>query len=167
MRSNHQPSRDLPLRQGLDAVDAGPILRVLDEIFFDPVAEDVSQALDLRLLLLADQDRLVAPPEDLLPPAGDPADLAGDLRVEVTHEPGELPSVVDLQDEVEVIRGEEREGTDAHRVAALRPGEGPEDDRVQLRAGAEEEAAVERPAGDLDQGAVVWDEAESSTHAYQ
>src|SRR4029077_57562 len=136
-----------PLRQGLDAVDAGPILRTLDEPFLDPVAEDVFQALDLRRLLLADQDRLIAPPEDLFPPAGDPPDLAGDFRREVTHEARELPGVVDLEDQVEVRR-EEDEGDDPHRVATLRPGEGPDDDRVQLGAGTEEEAAVERPVGD-------------------
>ena len=145
-------------------MDAGPILRVLDEPFLDPVAEDVLQALDLRGFLLADQDRLVAPPEDLLPPAGDPPDLAGDFRGEVAHESGELAGVGDLEDQVKVGR-EEGEAAEAHRVAALRPDEGSDDDRVELRAGAEEKAAVERPVGHLDQGAWGWDEAKVSAHA--
>jgi hypothetical protein len=145
-------------------VDAGPFLETFDEPFLTTVAKDVSQALGLGLVLGADQDRLVSPSEDLLPPAGEPADLPGELGVEVPHESGELPGVVNLQDQVEVI-GQEREGADPHRVERLCPGERPEDDRVEHRSWAEQEAAVERPAGHLDQGAVVWDEAESSAHA--
>jgi hypothetical protein len=60
--------------------------------------------------------------------------------------------VVDLQDEVEVVRGKE-EGDDAHRVAALGPGEGSQDDGIEGGPGPKEEAALERPAGYLDQGA--------------
>jgi hypothetical protein len=65
------------------------------------------------------------------------------------------------------VVGQEREGADPHRVERLRPGEGSQDDGVQHRSWAEQEAAVERPAGHLDQGAVVWNEAESSAHAPQ
>src|ERR1700709_2404293 len=55
--------------------------------------------------------------------------------------------------------------TDPDAIAALGPGEGPEDDLVHLGAGTEQETAVERPAGHFDQGALIWDEANSSAHA--
>src|ERR1700710_1311137 len=54
--------------------------------------------------------------------------------------------------------------TDPDAIAALGPGEGSEDDLVHLGAGTEQETAVERPAGHFDQGALIWDEADSSAH---
>ena len=89
--------------QRLDAVDSRPFLEAFHQVLFDAVAENIPESRDLRLGLVADQDRLIPPPEDLLPPAGEPADLAGELGVEVIHEAGELPGVVDLQDEVEML----------------------------------------------------------------
>jgi hypothetical protein len=64
-------------------VDAGPFLETFDESYLTAVAEDVSQALGLGLVFGADQDRLVSSSKDLLPPAGEPADLPGELGVEV------------------------------------------------------------------------------------
>jgi hypothetical protein len=156
----------LSFGQRLDAVDARPVLEAFHQALFDAVAEDVAEPRDLRLGLVADLDRLIPPPEDLLPPAGESADLASHLGVEVVHEARELPGVVDLQNEVKVIR-REKEGNDPHWISALGPGEGSQEDGIEGRPGPKEEAALERPASYLDQGARVWDEADSSTHAQQ
>jgi hypothetical protein len=75
----------------------------------------------------------------------------------------ELPGVLDLQQEVKMVR-QKGEPTDPDWVEALRSGKGPEDDLVQRPAGSEQETAVERPAGHFDQCALFWDEAESSAH---
>ena len=82
------------------------------------------------------------------------------------HTVRELPGVVDLQDEVEVIRREE-EGNDPHRIATLGSGERSQDDGIEGGPGPKEEAALERPAGYFDQGAWGWDEADLSAHAQQ
>jgi hypothetical protein len=155
-----------PLRQGLDAVDSRPIREAFDQTLFDPVAENVAESRNLGFRLVADQDRPVASSEDLLSPAGEAPDLPGELGGEVAHEAGELLGVVDLQEKVAVV-GEEHEGADPHRIELLGPGEGSEDQEVEPRPGPEEEAAVERPEGHLDQGARVWDEANGSAHAQQ
>ena len=60
--------------------------------------------------------------------------------------------------------GDADEEADPDAVAALGPGEGSDEDLIHHRAGAKEEAAVERPAGHFDQGSSFWDEAESSAH---
>jgi hypothetical protein len=78
--------QDLSLGQGLDAVDSRPVRGAFHQALFDPVAEDIPESRNLRLGLVADLDRLVPAPEDLLPPAGEPADLPRDLGVEVIHE---------------------------------------------------------------------------------
>src|SRR5436305_11953329 len=49
-------------------------------------------------------------------------------------------------------------------VALLGPGEGPDDDLVQLGTGTEQETALEGPAGHLDQGSSFGDETEFSAH---
>jgi hypothetical protein len=49
--------------------------------------------------------------------------------------------------------GSKGESTDGNGVELLRPAENAEDDLVELRAGGEEKAAVDGPAGDLDEAA--------------
>jgi hypothetical protein len=154
----------LPLRQRLDAVDARPVLETFDKALLAAVAEHVLEARGLGFGLRADQDGLIPPSKNLLPPAGEASDLPGELGVEVIHEARELPGVVHLQDQMEMIGGE-GESADPHRVETLRPGDGSQDDRIEDRSRAKQEAAVERPAGHLDQGARVWDETKSSAHA--
>src|SRR6185295_6287092 len=63
---------DLFSQKGANGVNAGPVLGPLDKSLLGAVREDVSQALGLRGRLGADDDCLVAAPEDLLPPAGKP-----------------------------------------------------------------------------------------------
>jgi hypothetical protein len=82
----------------LDAVNARPILETFDESLLTAVAEHVFETRGLSFGLRADQDGLISPPEDLLPPAGEASDLSGELGVEVVHESRELPGVVHLQD---------------------------------------------------------------------
>jgi hypothetical protein len=49
--------------------------------------------------------------------------------------------------------GRKGESTDTDGVELLRSTESAEDDLVELRAGGEEKAALDGPAGDLDQAA--------------
>lgn len=60
--------------------------------------------------------------------------------------------------------GDADETADPDSIAVLGPGEGPDDDLVQIGTGTEQETTVERPAGHFDQGTPVWDEADSSAH---
>lgn len=54
--------------EGGGAVDAGPVLRPLDEALFDALAEDVGEPLDLRLLLFRDDDGAIAACPELVAP---------------------------------------------------------------------------------------------------
>src|SRR4029077_5284846 len=119
---------------------------------------------DLHLLLIADDDRLVPSRPDLISPPMEAADLPRDVGAHVPHESGELEGVVDVEQEMEVVR---REGvtTAADFVETLGSAEDAHDDLVERPAGPKEEAALEGPAGDLDQGAAVGDEAKLSAHA--
>jgi hypothetical protein len=63
------------------------------------------------------------------------------------------------------MRGGEHVPADTDAVAALGPPEDADDNLVELPAGTKEETAVDRTAGDLDQGTLVWDVAKSSAHA--
>jgi hypothetical protein len=46
-------------------------------------------------LLIADDDRLIAPGPDLVFPAGEPGHLTGDFGIEQAHEAAELIGVLD------------------------------------------------------------------------
>jgi hypothetical protein len=59
---------------------------------------------------------------------------------------------VNSEQEVEVI-GDKGESTNTNGVELLRPAESAEDDLVGLVAGGEEKAALDGPAGDLDEAA--------------
>ncbi len=59
----------LAVRELPDGLEAGPLAELGDKVLFDPVAEDVPKTRDLHFLLVADQDRLVAPVPDLARPA--------------------------------------------------------------------------------------------------
>src|SRR5262245_35804256 len=78
---------NLLAQKSADGVDAGPVLRPLDKPLLGAVGEDVSQSLDLCGLFGADDDRLVASPEDLLPPAGKPPHFPRQLGKKMAHEP--------------------------------------------------------------------------------
>jgi hypothetical protein len=62
------------------------------------------------------------------------------------------------------VVGDTDEEADLNLVTLLGPGEGPDDDLVHQGTGAEQETAVERPAGHFHQGSSFWDEAKSSAH---
>src|SRR6478672_2777084 len=106
------------------------------------MGQDIAQSLDLGRLLVADRDRLVPTTPKLLPPAHQPAGLAGQVRIEVAHELRELARGLHAQKEMEVI-GSKGEGTDADAVELLRPAEGAEEDLVELGAGGEEIATLD------------------------
>jgi hypothetical protein len=71
------------VQQGSDGVDPGPVAQLRDEVFLDAVGEQVAEAVDLGGLLGADDDRLVAPGPDLLPPAGEAADFPCQVGIEM------------------------------------------------------------------------------------
>jgi hypothetical protein len=159
-----EPFQRLAFEQRPDGMHSGPVPRLVHEIFLNAVRQAVAQSLDLSSLLGADYDRLVASAEDLLLPAGQASDLPGQLGEEVAHESGELSGILGPEQEVHVV-GDADQEADPDLVTALGPGEGPDEDLVELGTGAEQGTAMERPAGDLGQGSFLWDEAESSAHA--
>jgi len=75
-----------------------------------------------------------------------------------------LADVVDVEQKVKMI-GQEGKSTAADFVKALGAAEDADDDVVELRTGPEKETAVDRPAGDLDQGPAFGEVTESSSHA--
>ena len=150
-------------QQGVDAVDAGPLLGPCDQVFLGTVGQEVGEAVDLGGLLLADQDRLITAGEDLLAPAGQAPGLSRELRADVAHEAGELLAVVHSGQDVEMI-GQAAEGRDLDAVASLGPGEHTDDDLVEPASGPEEEPAVDGAAGDLEESAAFGSVADLSCH---
>jgi len=143
---------ELPaLAVGLGRGGTGPLLGGLHEALLAALGEQVAQAGALFLGLVADDHRAVAPAPELLAPPVQAPGLAGDLRVDVVHEAGELPGVSGLEEEVAVI-AQVDETADDHPVALLGLGEGADDDGVEVAAGEQEEAPVDGAAGDLDEG---------------
>jgi hypothetical protein len=157
-----------PVAGGILALDqrpgdlhSRPVLGTCDEALFTAVREKVLQSRDLRCFLVADHDGLVSPRPDLVGPAVEPADLAGEVGIDIAHEIRKLAGVVDVEQEV-IVGGEELVAAATDFVEALGPSEDADDDLVELPAGPKEETAVDCAAGDLDQGTAVGDEAESS-----
>lgn len=71
----------------------GAVLGPGHQVLLATVGEDVHETLYLSRLFLTDGDRLIAPGEHLVAPAGQPTDLARQLGKEVGHEPCELFAV--------------------------------------------------------------------------
>jgi len=139
-------------------MDTRPILRPSDEPLLAPLGEDVLQALDLRSILAGHQDRLVSSRPKSLAPVGEATGLAGEIGVEVAHEPSELETVIDEQEQVEVI-GKKGESADADAVETLRAGQDSDDEGVELGRGSKQKAPVEGPAGHLHERASLRNEA--------
>src|SRR5829696_740279 len=68
-----------PLDECTRAVNARPLGDLLDQIFFDPVREYVSQSGDLGFLLVADDNGLISPGPDLVAPIHEPPELASEV----------------------------------------------------------------------------------------
>jgi hypothetical protein len=147
-----EPFERLLLQQGANGGDARPVSQALDQSLLAAVGQDIAQPLDLGRLFFTDRDRLVPAPPKLLAPADQPAGLAGEVGVEVTHEERQFVAGLNPKQEVEVI-GSKGESTDADGVELLRPAESAEDDLVELVARGEEKAALHGPAGNLDEAA--------------
>jgi hypothetical protein len=81
----------------------------------------------------------------------------------MVHELGELFRIAD-QDEEVVVVGQEDVCADLDLVETGRAGEGAAHNAVERALRAEEETALEGTAGDFDEGALGWDETESSAH---
>jgi len=53
--------RNSPPHDLLEAVEPGPVPETVDEVLLAPIAEEIKEPIDLRLLLAAGHDCLVAP----------------------------------------------------------------------------------------------------------
>ena len=65
-----------------------------------------------------------------------------------------------------MVRGEDVRH-DLDGVFALGASEDAEDDVVELRGRAQQQAPLDGAAGDLDEGPALWDEAQMATHAHK
>ena len=74
--------------------------------------------------------------------------------------------MVHPQQQVVVVRGEDV-ADDLDRVLTLGASEDAEDDVVELRGGAQQQAPLEGAAGDLDEGTAFGDEAQMAAHAHK
>src|SRR3954447_8594667 len=153
----------LAVRELPDAVEPRPFPELGDKIFFNAVPEYVPESRDLRLLLVTDRDRLVALPPDLPRPTREPAHLPGQVRVEVAGKFRKPLRILGPDDEVIVVRQQAVEDQ-LDRIEPLGPAKDARGDVVELRAGPEQQASLQGPAGDLDQGASIGDVAEFSCH---
>ena len=141
----------LAVQDGGQGVDARPVPDLLDQSLLDTLRGDIAEDRHLLLLLVADDDRGVAPGEHRPLPVGEPVDLLGEVAVEVLHEAGQQARVVDVQQQMQVVR-KYGDLADPDRMESLRLTEDADDGLVELRAGAEEIPPLHRPAGDMDQG---------------
>ena len=146
-----------------DAMDSRPLPETCHQVLLDPVTEDVLQPRGLRLLLAADHDRLVAPLPDLARPAGEPAHLPRQVGIEIADELREPFRILHPEDAVVVVRNRD-EGHEVDRIEPLGPAEDAGGDVIELQAGPEQQASMQGPAGDLDQGASVGEVAKFSSH---
>ena len=125
----------LAVEQSAHRMHSRPFSGALNKEFFNTVAEQVLQPIPLGLGLAADHDRGEAPRPDLVAPTDQACDLAGEVRVEVTHEVRELFRVADAEQAMVMIRQDD-DGRDAHVVDPLGTAEDAEDDLVDSRAWA-------------------------------
>src|SRR6185295_13742695 len=158
--------QNLLSEHGPDGVDARPILGPSDESFLAPLGEDVLQALALGSVFMGHQDRVVSPRPEFLAPVGEATGLAGEIGVQVAHEPGELLGVIDGEKQMEVV-GKKGEGANSDGVETLRASQDADDEGVELGRWAEKEASVEGPAGDLHERTALGNEAQSSHSWYR
>jgi len=107
--------------------------------------------------LLAPSTAVPSAPE-LLAPVGPSAGLLGEVAVEEVHEGGESLRVGNPEKQMIVVR-EKDEADKSDRLLALRPTKDAENDLVETTGGLEQKPPVNRPAGDLDQGATFGNEA--------
>ncbi|MES1242347.1 MAG: hypothetical protein ABUT39_12070 [Acidobacteriota bacterium] len=116
------------------------------------MSKEVSQSSDLRRLLVADQDGLVAAaPDGSLPPK-QAIDLQGQVGVEIPHEVRELSGILHGEEKVIVI-AEEDGGMTEDRDLGLGSSQDSSDDLVQGRARSQEELGLVGPDSHLDDGA--------------
>src|SRR6185295_11614802 len=156
-------SQGFTSQEGIDAMDAGPILRPLHQILLAAVGEDVDEPLYLCRLFFTDGDRLIAPSEHLVAPASESRDLARQLGKEVGHEAGELFAVGGPGQNMEVV-AQKDEGRELDSIATLGPSQGSQDDLVEQGVGPEQEAALDRAAGDVEESAPFGSMTESAGH---
>ena len=122
------------------------------------MTQQVFEPTSLCFGLGADHDRREAPRPDLVAPADQAPDLAGEVGVEVTHEVPELLRVADAEQAMVVVP-EDHHGHNAYVVDPLRTAEDTEDDLVGGRARTQEKTALDGPGRDLDEGSPLGDEA--------
>src|SRR6185295_13837794 len=144
-------------------MDSGPVLGPRHQVLLATVGEDVDEPLYLCRLFFTDGDRLITPCEHFVSPAGQSRDLARQLGKEVAHESGELLAVGGPGQEMQMV-AQDDESRDLDAIAALGAGEGAQDDLVEQRVGPEQEAALDRAAGDVEESAPFGSMTESAGH---
>ena len=115
-------------------------------------------------LFLGDDGHVVSALEDVSLPAGEPIDLVGKLGFHVAHEAGDLVSILDHGEDMQV-GGQRGDGTESEVVVSLTPSKDAKDEVVELRSGSEEEASLDGAAGDEDEGSRVGELAKFSGHS--
>ena len=163
------PAEPVPLdrfaiHEGSCGMDAWPVPGPLGQSLLDAVPKNIVQAGDLGFLFGTDDDRLIAPRPDPVAPVAEPVYLSCEVGVEITHEARELEGVPGVEQQV-IVRREKYESADRNVIQPLGSPQDPNNDLVELRAGAEEMASLNGAAGDLDEGPAFGDESESSAHA--
>ncbi|GMU65002.1 MAG: hypothetical protein AMXMBFR36_12760 [Acidobacteriota bacterium] len=116
------------------------------------MTKDVEQAFDLGGRLRGDGDRLIATPPESLSPANRAADLAGEVGVQVVHESCEALGVRSREQQVVVVT-EEGKGVNRYRIAPYCAGKYAAAELSDAMGRLEQESALERPRGDLDEAA--------------
>jgi hypothetical protein len=147
-----EPFESLLAKEGANGGDAWPVSQLLDKPFLTAMRQDVSKSLDLGCLFLADGNGLIPTAPELLSPMDQPAGFAGQVGIEMAHKKRQIVGGLHLKEEMEVV-ARKGESTDTYGVELLRPAESAEDNLIELIAGGEEKAALDGPAGDLDEAA--------------
>ena len=148
----------------MGAVGSWPVERRGDEAFLAGLGKNIAETVDLGGGFVADQDGLVAARPEMRGPIDQAADLTGEVGVEVLHEAGEAMGIGDGEQEMVVV-GEEGEGVDSDRVEALGSAKDTKDDFAALLVRPHEVAALDRPAGDLDEASSFGNVAQPASHA--
>jgi hypothetical protein len=126
--------------------------------------KNVSEAGDLRFLLVADDEVLVAPAPELRLPVSRTSYLLGQVGIDIPHELGHPAGVLHVRQGMEVI-GNKEKTNQLDRVHPFGPGQDTDDGLRDSGTRREQQAALDGAAGHLDEGPAFWDMTKFSRHA--
>ncbi|MDY7093671.1 MAG: hypothetical protein SX243_11935 [Acidobacteriota bacterium] len=121
------------------------------EILLAAVGEQVTQNLHLRAFVIGHYRVGILTVPELAGPAVDSAGLSGQVAGEVVHEPSHGLGVGDEEQEMNVVAEDDR-CNDLHAGPLGGAGEDGSCQLVELTVGGQEEAGLEAPVSDQDQG---------------